>query len=55
VKTQFRVAVVNREPVREQARSLRRRRYGEAGTAWSYVLPSVVIILGLGIVPMVWS
>ncbi|GIH16174.1 carbohydrate ABC transporter permease [Rugosimonospora africana] len=55
MKTQFRVAVVNREPVRDPARSLRRRRYGEASTAWSYVLPSVAIILGLGIVPMVWS
>jgi multiple sugar transport system permease protein len=55
VKTQFRVAVVNREPVRQEQSSLRRRRHGEAGAAWSYVLPSAVIILGLGIVPMVWS
>ncbi|HEX4816554.1 MAG TPA: hypothetical protein VFV66_27750, partial [Nonomuraea sp.] len=32
-----------------------RRWFGENPEAWSFVLPAVVIILGLSIVPMVWS
>ena len=29
--------------------------FGETPTAWLYILPAVVIILGLAIVPVVWS
>ena len=36
-------------------RSLRRRRRAESATAWTFVAPSVVVILGLGILPVVWS
>jgi multiple sugar transport system permease protein len=32
-----------------------RRRLGETATAWSFILPSCAIILGLAVVPMVWS
>jgi multiple sugar transport system permease protein len=34
---------------------LLRRALGETPSAWLYVLPAVVIILGLALVPMVWS
>lgn len=33
----------------------RRKRRSEAATAWTFVSPSVVIILGLSVVPVVWS
>lgn len=36
-------------------RALRRRRRAESGTAWAFVAPSVVVILGLGILPVIWS
>jgi multiple sugar transport system permease protein len=34
---------------------LMKRLFGETPDAWGFVLPSVVIILGLSIVPMIWS
>jgi multiple sugar transport system permease protein len=44
----------------EAARPVRRRGalqrvFGDTPTAWLYVLPAVVIIIGLSIVPVVWS
>jgi multiple sugar transport system permease protein len=36
-------------------RSLSRRMFGETPTAWLYVMPAVIIIIGLAIVPLVWS
>ncbi|MEU0935398.1 sugar ABC transporter permease [Embleya sp. NPDC005971] len=38
-----------------QRRTLRRRRRRESATAWTYILPAVVVILGLSVVPFVWS
>ncbi len=32
-----------------------RRARGEAATAWAYLSPAVVVILGLSVVPVVWS
>jgi multiple sugar transport system permease protein len=32
-----------------------RRRHGETATAWTYLSPSVVVIIGLSVVPVVWS
>ncbi|OPC78224.1 ABC transporter permease [Embleya scabrispora] len=36
-------------------RTLRRRRRRETATAWAYILPAVLVVLGLSIVPFVWS
>ncbi|MFD7709225.1 carbohydrate ABC transporter permease [Streptomyces sp. NPDC059785] len=36
-------------------RAARRRARREAATAWGFISPSVVVILGLSIVPVVWS
>jgi multiple sugar transport system permease protein len=36
-------------------RSLLQRVFGETPSAWLYVLPAVVVIIGLAIVPVVWS
>jgi multiple sugar transport system permease protein len=36
-------------------RRLRKVLFGETPGAWGFVLPSVIIILGLSIVPMLWS
>ncbi|MFD9891437.1 carbohydrate ABC transporter permease [Amycolatopsis sp. NPDC059027] len=36
-------------------RGIRRRRRRETASAWAYISPSVLIILGLGVVPVVWS
>ncbi|WAP59604.1 carbohydrate ABC transporter permease [Streptomyces sp. S465] len=33
----------------------RRRRRREAATAWAFVLPSVLVILGLSVIPVLWS
>ncbi|RII20878.1 Lactose transport system permease protein LacF [Streptomyces sp. YIM 130001] len=44
-----------RSTTRSTARSLRRRRRGEAATAWAFVSPAVVVILGLSVVPVLWS
>jgi multiple sugar transport system permease protein len=32
-----------------------RRAFGETPSAWLYVLPAVVIIIGLAVVPVIWS
>jgi multiple sugar transport system permease protein len=39
----------------EIRRARRRRRRSESATAWAFVTPSVLVILGLGILPVVWS
>ncbi|MER5252642.1 sugar ABC transporter permease [Streptomyces sp. NPDC002855] len=36
-------------------RALRRRRHGETATAWAFVSPAVLVILGLSVLPVVWS
>ncbi|WP_326727218.1 sugar ABC transporter permease [Streptomyces phaeochromogenes] len=36
-------------------RGARRRARREKATAWAFIAPSVLVILGLGIVPVVWS
>ncbi|MEU6478064.1 sugar ABC transporter permease [Streptomyces sp. NPDC047017] len=36
-------------------RALRRKQRGEAATAWAFVSPAVLIILGLSVVPVIWS
>ena len=36
-------------------RASRRRARGEGATAWAFVSPSVLIILGLSVVPVLWS
>ncbi|MFC8124000.1 carbohydrate ABC transporter permease [Streptomyces sp. NPDC057302] len=36
-------------------RALRRRRRGETATAWAFVSPAVLVILGLSVLPVVWS
>ncbi|MEV6008363.1 sugar ABC transporter permease [Streptomyces sp. NPDC051976] len=38
-----------------QARARRRRRRGESATAWVFVAPSIAVILGLGVLPIIWS
>ncbi|MEV0578119.1 sugar ABC transporter permease [Streptomyces sp. NPDC050392] len=35
--------------------SLRRRRRTEAATAWAFVAPAVLVIVGLSVVPVIWS
>ncbi|WP_320777359.1 sugar ABC transporter permease [Streptomyces sp. CRN 30] len=39
----------------DRRRALRRRRRAETATAWAYLSPAVVVVLGLSIVPVVWS
>ncbi|GGV41686.1 ABC transporter permease [Streptomyces longisporoflavus] len=36
-------------------RALRRRRRGETATAWAFVFPAVLVILGLSVLPVIWS
>jgi len=36
-------------------RKTQRRQPRDTGTAWAFISPAVLIILGLGIVPMLWS
>ncbi|MGB8945644.1 MAG: sugar ABC transporter permease [Streptomyces sp.] len=36
-------------------RALRRRRRSETVTAWAFVSPAVLVILGLSVLPVVWS
>jgi multiple sugar transport system permease protein len=36
-------------------RGLLQRAFGETPSAWLYVLPAVIIIIGLAVVPVVWS
>ncbi|MET9499063.1 sugar ABC transporter permease [Streptomyces sp. NPDC006552] len=42
-------------PDRSAPRALRRRRRRESATAWAFVSPSVLVILGLSVVPVLWS
>jgi len=35
--------------------SVRRRRRRESATAWAFISPSVLVILGLSVVPVIWS
>jgi multiple sugar transport system permease protein len=42
-------------PPAERRPSLLRRALGDHPTAWAYVAPAVVVVLGLSLVPMVWS
>ncbi|MCQ8190455.1 carbohydrate ABC transporter permease [Streptomyces rugosispiralis] len=46
---------ITRPAPRTPARSGRRRGRREAATAWVFVLPSVLVILGLSVVPVLWS
>ncbi|MFF8592102.1 carbohydrate ABC transporter permease [Streptomyces sp. NPDC015220] len=39
----------------DNRRALRRRRVREGAMAWTFVSPAVLIILGLSVVPIVWS
>ncbi|MFE2378483.1 carbohydrate ABC transporter permease [Streptomyces sp. NPDC059398] len=39
----------------QQLRGLRRRRRSESATAWAFISPAVLIILGLSVVPVIWS
>ncbi|MEU6674882.1 sugar ABC transporter permease [Streptomyces sp. NPDC046925] len=36
-------------------RALRRRRRSESATAWAFVSPAVLVILGLSVLPVIWS
>ncbi|SEP04251.1 carbohydrate ABC transporter permease [Actinacidiphila rubida] len=40
---------------RDRYRALRRRRRTETATAWAFVAPSVAVIVGLAILPVIWS
>ncbi|MFI0976169.1 carbohydrate ABC transporter permease [Streptomyces sp. NPDC021093] len=40
---------------RRAPRALRRRRRQEAATAWAFISPAVLVILGLSVLPVVWS
>ncbi|MEU1329254.1 sugar ABC transporter permease [Streptomyces sp. NPDC005865] len=40
---------------RPEPRALRRRRRKEAATAWAFVSPAVLVILGLSVLPVIWS
>jgi multiple sugar transport system permease protein len=51
----WRFAVVERPAPRVQHRPVLQRWLGSTPDAWGFVLPAVVIILGLSIVPMIWS
>ncbi|GHC78035.1 carbohydrate ABC transporter permease [Streptomyces flavofungini] len=42
-------------PDRSGPHTLRRRRRREAATAWAFISPAVLVILGLSILPVVWS
>jgi multiple sugar transport system permease protein len=42
-------------PPAERRPSLLRRALGDHPTAWGYVAPAVVVVLGLSVVPMAWS
>src|SRR3954454_23713431 len=42
-------------PPAERRPSLLRRALGDHPTAWVYVAPAVVVVLGLSLVPMAWS
>ncbi|GAA1731346.1 carbohydrate ABC transporter permease [Streptomyces yatensis] len=46
---------ITRPAPRTPAGPARRRGRREAATAWAFVLPSVLVILGLSVVPVLWS
>ncbi|GAA0925117.1 MULTISPECIES: carbohydrate ABC transporter permease [Streptomyces violaceusniger group] len=46
---------ITRPAPRTPARPARRRGRQEAATAWAFVLPSVLVILGLSVIPVLWS
>ncbi|MEE4593809.1 sugar ABC transporter permease [Streptomyces sp. DSM 41524] len=46
---------ITRPAPRTPARPARRRGRREAATAWAFVLPSVLVILGLSVIPVLWS
>ncbi|MEU0923944.1 carbohydrate ABC transporter permease [Streptomyces malaysiensis] len=46
---------ITRPAPRAPAGPARRRGRREAATAWAFVLPSVLVILGLSVIPVLWS
>ncbi|TDW95505.1 multiple sugar transport system permease protein [Kribbella pratensis] len=48
-------SVVGTFTVDPRSRAAKRRARGEGATGWAFVSPSVVIILGLSVVPVLWS
>ncbi|MET9533719.1 MULTISPECIES: sugar ABC transporter permease [unclassified Streptomyces] len=40
---------------KQQLRARRRRRRSESATAWAFISPAVLVILGLSVVPVIWS
>ncbi|MFG2582817.1 carbohydrate ABC transporter permease [Streptomyces malaysiensis] len=46
---------ITRPAPRTPAGPARRRGRREAATAWAFVLPSVLVILGLSVIPVLWS
>lgn len=48
-------SVVGTFTVDQRSRAAKRRARGEGATGWAFVSPSVVIILGLSVVPVLWS
>ncbi|MFE7120414.1 carbohydrate ABC transporter permease, partial [Streptomyces sp. NPDC057654] len=38
-----------------EPRALRRRRRKESATAWAFISPAVIVILGLSVLPVIWS
>ncbi len=48
-------SVVGTFTVDPRSRGAKRRTRGEGATGWAFVSPSVVIILGLSVVPVLWS
>jgi multiple sugar transport system permease protein len=51
----FRASVNRPTPAQAQRPPVLKRWLGESPDGWGFVMPAVVIILGLSIVPMVWS
>jgi multiple sugar transport system permease protein len=48
-------SVVGTFTVDQRSRAANRRVRGEGATGWAFVSPSVLLILGLSVVPVVWS
>jgi multiple sugar transport system permease protein len=48
-------AITLADPPDHRRRALARKRRAETATAWAYVSPAVLLVLGLSIVPVVWS
>ena len=48
-------SVVGTFTVDPRSRAPKRRVRGEGATGWAFVSPSVLIILGLSVVPVLWS